>query len=89
MKATIEFSGMIHMVKTFEGEYPEDVMEQFERIQDLDCLVRMGPDFGDDVTDLKEFMDKYHSGSLSWDDIRNMNFELSIGTIKCTDLQEG
>lgn len=89
MKATIEFSGMIHMVKSFEGEYPDDVIEQLERIQDLDCLARMGPNFGDDTTELQDFLNRYHSGELTWDDIRNMSFELSIGTIKCTDLQEG
>ena len=88
MKATIEFSGMVHMVKAFEGEYPEDIMEQLERVQDLDCLVMMGPGFGDDVTDLQEFLNKYRSEGLSWDDIKNMNFELSVGSIKCVDLQE-
>ena len=88
MKATIEFSGMIHLVKTLEGEYPEEVMKQLDRIQDLDCLASMGPNFGDDTRDLQNFLDKYHSGSMCWDDIRNMNFELSVGSIKCIDLQE-
>ena len=88
MKATIEFSGMIHMIKTFEGEYPEDVIDQLERVQDLDCLVRMGPNFGDDTTELQDFLNRYHSGELTWDDIRNMSFELSIGSIKCIDIQE-
>ena len=88
MKATIEFSGMIHMIKTFEGEYPEDVIDQLERVQDLDCLVRMGPDFGDDVTGLRSFLNRYHSGELTWEDIGNMNFELNIGSIKCIDIQE-
>ena len=32
MKATIEFSGMIHMIKAFEGEYPDDVIEQLDHI---------------------------------------------------------
>ena len=88
MKATIEFSGMVHMVKTFEGDHPETIIAQLERLQDLECLVRMGPMFGDDVSSLEELLRKHHNGKLAWNDIKNMNIELSVGTIKCIDFQE-
>lgn len=88
MKATIEFSGMIHMMKTFDGDSPKDIIDQLQRVQDLDCLIRMGPMYGDDTTELRYFMDKYYDGTLSWDDVEKFNIELSVGSFKCIDLQE-
>ncbi len=88
MKATIELNGMIQEVKEYEGETPEMIIYQLYDMQDLDCLVRMGPMFGEDVSELEAFMDKFHNGNLTFEDIRNLNIELSIGTIKCISIEE-
>ena len=88
MKATIEMNGMVHETREFEGKSPKEIISKFNRIQDLDCLVRMGPMYGDDVSELETFMDKYHSGNLTFEDLKNMDISLSIGTIKCIAAEE-
>ncbi len=88
MKATIEIKGMVHEAHEYEGDSPEEIIFQLYGDQDLDCLVRMGPMFGEDVSELERFVDKFHSGDLSFDDIKNLDISLSIGTIKCTSIQE-
>ena len=88
MKATIEFNGMIHEVLEYEGDSAEEIVMQMYDFQDFDCLVRMGPEYGDDVSELKAFMDKFHFGELTFEDLKNMNITLSIGTIKCIAAEE-
>ena len=88
LKATIELSGMIHETIKCEGDTPEEIILQLYEVQDLDCLVRMGPMFGEDVSELEAFMDRFHNGKLSFEDIRSLNITLSIGTIKCIGTQE-
>ena len=88
MKATIEFSGMIHKVQEYEGGSAGEIVRQMYRFQDFDCLVRMGPQFGDDVSELEAFLDKFHSGKLTFEDLKNMNIELSVGTIRCIGAEE-
>ena len=88
MKATIELNGMVHEVHEYEGDSPEEIIFQLYRDQNLDCLVRMGPMFGEDVSELEAFIDKFHSGDLTFEDLKNMNITLSIGTIKCTSAEE-
>ncbi len=83
MKATIEFSGMIHEVLEYEGDSATEIVMQMYDFQDFDCLVRMGPMYGDDVSELEKFIDKFHSGKLTFKDLKNLNISLSIGTIKC------
>lgn len=37
---------------------------------------------------LESFLDKYYSGDLTVDDLRNLNVDLSLGPIRCTEVQE-
>jgi len=88
MKATIVLDNGYAEKHEYEGDCPDDIVSQLMRDQDLYCLLRMGPQFGDDVSQLQIFIDKYEEGELTSDDIKNMNIVLAIGTIKCENFKE-
>lgn len=88
MKATIVLDNGYAEKHEYEGMYPDEIISQLMRDQDLYCLLRMGPQFGDDVSQLQNFIDKYEDGELTSDDIKSMNIVLTIGTIKCVDFEE-
>ena len=88
MKAIIELNGMVCEKKECEGDTQEEIILLLYEVQDLDCLVRMGPMFGEDVSELESFMDKFYNGELTCEDIKKMNIELSIGTIKCIAFED-
>ena len=43
---------------------------------------------GEDVSELEAFVDKFHSGDLSFEDLKDMNIRLSIGVIRCIAAEE-
>lgn len=78
MKAFIELNDTVFERNGYEGESPSEIVTQLMRDQDLECLCRMVPIYGDDVSQLHNFVEKYYSGNLNWNDIKYLNIELSI-----------
>ena len=87
MKAQIEINGIVKETHTYESQDANGIIEQLMADQDLYCLTQMGPQFGDDVSSLKKLMEKYENDELSPCDIKDMNIELDIGSIKCVHFE--
>lgn len=78
----------------FEGDTPSAVIKSAEKVQDFDCLLRMGRmEEGKrgqkELSKLEAFLEKYYDDSLTVEDISNLDVNLSIGTIKCLGIAEG
>ncbi len=76
-----------------EGDSPADLVREIENAQDLQCLVQMAGMMGTkkdkkEIGKLVEFLNKYSEDTLTIDDIRNLNIQLSIGELKCESLTE-
>ena len=77
----------------FQGETPEDIVREVGKVQDLDCLLRMGYEEEGkrgrkELDKLAAFLEKYRSRTLATDDIKNLDINLSIGSIRCLDFSE-
>lgn len=77
----------------FEGDTPSDVIRSVEKVQDFNCLLRMGrmeegKKGQKELSKLEAFLEKYYEGSLRVEDISNLDVKLSIGTIKCLGIAE-
>ena len=78
----------------FEGDSPSAIIRSVDRVQDFDCLLRMGKmEEGEkgqkELTKLEAFLEKYQDGTLTMEDISNLDINLSIGTIKCLGIADG
>lgn len=86
MKAEMEI-GFLH--ETFEGETPEKLFEAMERVQDFECLLEAGRNFEENKKELDKIeylLDRFYCDELSFDDIKNLDINLSIGNIKCLSM---
>lgn len=78
----------------YSGKTPDDLIRQFERVQDLDCLVFMGREEEDskgqkEIDRIEAFMEKHHARTLTINDVKEFAFTLSIGSFRCIDVAEG
>ena len=78
----------------FEGDTPCAIIRNAEKVQDFDCLLRMGRmEEGQkgqrELSKLEAFLEKYYDNSLTIEDINNLDVKLSIGAIKCLGVAEG
>lgn len=79
--------------QNFEGDTPNEIMKSVEKVQDFECLLRMGREEEDkkgqkELDKLESFLQKYYEGELTIDDIRSLNIKLSIGDIVCNEVTE-
>jgi hypothetical protein len=77
----------------FQGDTPEDIVREVEKVQDLDCLLRMGYEEEGkrgrkELDKLAAFLEKYRSGKLTGKDLAALEINLSIGSIKCLSYEE-
>lgn len=82
-----------HQKYIFKGTCASTILSQFERVQDLSCLVRMGRGSegkkGQKQLDrLEELLKKHYSGDLTMQDLLDFDVMLSIGAMKCTGIAE-
>ena len=77
----------------FEAEDPCGIIRKVENVQDFGCLLRMGHMYEGkagqrELSKLEAFLQKYYDGSLSMDDIKNLDIHLSIGDIVCHSIAQ-
>lgn len=90
--AVIEFG---YMLCIFSGNDAYEIMDSFQTMQDLNCLAMMASKRERskkgkaEAKKLSEFACLCMSGEVDVDDIRNLDIDLSIGSIKCHELLEG
>ncbi len=93
--AVFEMTGWLGVQQyVFEGDGPEQIMDRFQQIQDLDCLVMMGmqQERGagkKQLEKLEEFLGKLYRGKLTMEDVRALDVNISIGHFRCLDVAEG
>lgn len=80
-----------HIVR---GSSAAELLYEFEEIQHLGCLVRMGRSEegaeGQKMLDkLEEILNKRDSGDLTNEDLLTLDIKISLGTIKCVEIAEG
>lgn len=78
----------------FKGNTASNLLSEFERVQDLGCLVRMGRSQENkkgqkELDKLEAILEKYYDGSLTTDDLLTLDIAISLGTIKCVCIEEG
>ena len=64
------------------------LIDRLMQVQDLSCLCMQAQFMGTDedaetAEKLEEFLEKYHTGRLKVNDVKDLHFEFSIGEIKC------
>lgn len=74
--------------KCFEADDPCGIIQKVEGVQDFECLLRMGRmeenKKGQKQLDkLEAFLNKYHEGTLTMEDIQQLDIRLSIANITC------
>ena len=77
----------------FEADDPCGIIRKVEQIQDFGCLMEMGRMSEgrrgqEELDKLEAFLDKYYKGSLTMDDIKNLNVHLSIANLICHGIAE-
>lgn len=77
-----------------EGNSASDLLSEFEQVQDLGCLIRMGRSQESkkgqkELDKLEAILNKYYDGSLTADDLLTIDIAISLGTIKCVCIEEG
>jgi len=82
-----------HQKYIFKGEDASEIFSEFERIQNLSCLVRMGraneDEEGQQQLDvLENMLEKYCSGELTMQDLKEFDVEISLGDMKCSGIAE-
>ena len=70
----------------FRGVNVNDLVSQFNEVQDLPCLVETGESLGTKkdkmvLKQLESFLSKYYEGSLEMTDLKKFSIKLSIGYI--------
>lgn len=70
----------------FRGIDANDLVSQFNEVQDLPCLVETGESLGTKkdkivLKQLQSFLLKYYEGSLEMTDLKNLSIKLSLGHI--------
>lgn len=91
-----KYSAVFHigwMTVNAEGDTPADLVREIENAQDLQCLVQMAGMMGTkkdkkEIGKLVAFLEKYGDDTLTIEDIRNLNVDLSVGALKCESLSE-
>ena len=81
------------MTVNAEGDTPADLVREIENAQDLQCLVQMAGMMGTkkdkkEIGKLIEFLEKYNDETLTIDDVKNLDVNLSVGALKCESLSE-
>lgn len=74
--------------KCFEADDPCGIIQKVEDVQDFECLLRMGSieenkEGQKELDKLEAFLDKYHEGTLTMEDIQRLDIRLSIANITC------
>ena len=77
----------------FEGESASDLLAQFERVQDLGCLARMGRMQGPkkdqkELDKLDALLEKYYADELTMEDLKKFSIKLSLGKLSVTAIAE-
>ena len=91
-----KYSAVFHigwMTVNAEGDTPADLVREIENAQDLQCLVQMAGMMGTkkdkkEIGKLIDFLEKYHGNSLTIEDVKNMDIQLSVGRLKCESVIE-
>ena len=77
-----------------KGASPKKIMQKFESVPDIPCLIQMGRSqedaAGQQSLDLLENLyNKYQSGKFTIDDLALLNVSVSIGSIICRSIAAG
>ena len=75
--------------QTFEGDTPNKLFRSMDRVQDFECLLSMAGAFEPNTEELEKIeylLDRYYCDMLTFDDIKNLDVNLSIGRIKCHEM---
>ncbi|MBR3016774.1 MAG: hypothetical protein IKH57_06805 [Clostridia bacterium] len=77
----------------FEGDDPWDIITAVSEVQALSCLLLMGrgqegKKGQKELDKLEKFLEKYHDGTLSMEDIKNLDIHLTAGDIVCHGIAE-
>ena len=78
----------------FKGDTASKLLSEFEQVQSLGCLVRMGRGQENEngqreLDKLEAILDKYYDGDLTPDELLTLDISISLGTIKCVCIEEG
>ena len=79
----------------FTGKNAIELLDQFNEVQSLDCLVRMGysrersKEGKASIEKLEVLLDKRDFGKLTIEDLLTLDINISLGTIKCLKVVEG
>lgn len=78
---------------TFAGKDASDILFQLQCVQDLGCLVEMGSKMEDEngkkgLARIQNILDKDREGSLTIQDLKDLDVSLSIGSVKCVCVEE-
>ena len=76
------------------GSSAAALLDGFEDIQSLECLVRMGRSHENakgqkELDKLEAILNKRYNGELSSVDLLGLDIKLSLGTIKCVEILVG
>lgn len=71
-----------------KGASPKKIVQKFETVQDILCLIQMGRSQEDaagqqSLDRLEIFYDKYQNGKLTIEDLASLKVSVSIGSIAC------
>ncbi len=91
-----KYSAIFHigwMTVNAEGDTPAGLVREIENAQDLQCLAQMASSMGTkkdkkEIGKLIEFLEKYNDDTLTIEDVRNLDVNLSVGALKCESLSE-
>ena len=77
-----------------EGGSAAALLDGFESVQSLSCLVRMGRNYEDAegqrmLDKLEAILDQRYNGDLTNEDLLTLDIKISLGTIKCVEIIEG
>ena len=80
-----------HIVK---GKDVAGLIDDFEEVQSLGCLVRMGrgqegPEGQKQLNKLEDILDKRDNGTITVEELLELDIDLSVGKIKCSVVIEG
>ena len=92
--AVFEVTSWLTEQYLIKGDDAFEILSAFEDIQSLSCLVRMGRREEDvegqkQLDKIEALLDKKDCGELNIDDLKTMDYTLSLGDIRCLDVLEG